>query len=225
MSSATGILGRKVGMTQVFDETGNRVGVTVLECGPCKVLQVKDGEKDGYHAIQLGFGAKKEKNTAKPLLGHFAKAASEPKRLIREIRLGKAPEDKLGDEVTVAIFEGIQKVDVTGASKGKGFAGTIKRYNFQRQRATHGNSKHHRALGSLGRHMSINKGVPKGKKMPGHMGDERVTVQGLKVVKVDAEHNLLLVQGAVPGCNGAFVTVRKSIQEKVREDKAKRPKF
>ncbi|MBE7462370.1 MAG: 50S ribosomal protein L3 [Planctomycetes bacterium] len=225
MSSATGILGRKVGMTQVFNEAGLRVGVTVLEVGPCKVLQVKDVENDGYYALQLGFGEKKEKNTSKPLQGHFAKAGAKPAPYVGEIRLAAAAEDKQGEEVTVSIFEGVQKVDVTGTSKGKGFAGTIKRYNFQRQRATHGNSKNHRTLGSLGRHMSINKGVPKGKKMPGHMGNAKVTVQGLKVVKIDPDNHLLLIEGAIPGPNGGFVVVNKSIQEKVRKDKEKRPKY
>lgn len=224
MSTATSILGRKVGMTQIFDEKGNRLGVTVIEAGPCKVLQVKTEESDGYFALQLGFGDKREKNTSLPLLGHFEKAKSGPKRFIREVRLLTAPEDKLGDEVTVGIFEGVKKVDVLGISKGKGFQGVVKRWHFKGLRQSHGTSKRHRSPGGLGRQMSINKGVPKGKKMAGHMGSENVTVQGLKLIKVDPENHLVLVQGAVPGANGSFVIVRRSIQEKVRADKEAKKK-
>lgn len=224
MSSATSILGRKVGMTQVFDDKGARIGVTVIEAGPCKVLQVKTTERDGYHALQLGFADKREKNTSMPLLGHFGKAGSTPKRFVREVRLPAAPEDKAGEDVTVGIFEGVSKVDVTGISKGKGFMGVVTRWHFHGLRASHGCSKRHRAPGGLGRHMSINKGVPKGKKMAGHMGQDQVTIQGLRIVKIDPENNILLVQGAVPGANGDFVVVRRSIQEKVRADKAARLK-
>ena len=224
MSKATSILGRKVGMTQIFDEKGNRLGVTVIEAGPCKVLQVKTAESDEYFALQLGFGDKREKNTSLPLLGHFEKAESGPKRFVREVRLLSAPENKLGDEVTVGILDGVKKVDVLGISKGKGFQGVMKRWNFKGLRQSHGTSKRHRSPGGLGRHMSINKGVPKGKKMAGHMGDEQVTVHGLKVVKVDPENNLVLVKGPVPGANGSFVIVRRSIQEKIRADKEAKKK-
>ena len=219
MSSATGILGRKVGMTQVWDESGNRVPVTIIEAGPCKVLQVKTPETYGYFALQLGFADGKEKNTSKPLLGHFEKASSPPKRLIREIRLAGAPEDKVGEDVTVKVLENIKFVDVTGTSKGKGFAGVLKRHHFHGLPASHGCSKRHRAPGGLGRQQSINKGVPKGKKMAGHMGSERVTIQALKVVRVDAENNLLLIKGAVPGANGSYVIVMKALLEKVIADK------
>ncbi|MCW8129094.1 MAG: 50S ribosomal protein L3 [Planctomycetota bacterium] len=219
MSSATGILGRKVGMTQVFDEKGLRIGVTVIEAGPCKVLQVKTPEKDGYAAVQLGFGDKREKNTSLPLIGHFEKAGSGPKRFVREIRLGAAPSDKPGDDVTVKVLEGVQKVDVSGVTKGKGFTGVVKRWNFRGLPASHGCSKRHRAPGGLGRHMSINKGVPKGKKMAGHLGTDNQTVLGLRLVKIDPENNVLLVKGAVPGANGSFVVVRTSLKEKVRLDK------
>lgn len=222
MSKPTGILGRKIGMTQVFDDQGNRVGVTVIEAGPCAVLQVKTVKKDGYDALQLGFADKREKNTTKPLVGHFAKANATPKRYVREVRLDGPAEAKVGDSVTVNVLEGVQKVDVIGLNKGKGFAGVMKRWNFRGFGASHGCSKRHRSPGSLGRHMSINKGVPKGKRMAGHLGQERITIQGLKLVKIDGEHNLLLVKGAVPGANGDLVIVRKSIQEKVREDKAKK---
>ncbi len=222
MSTSNTILGRKVGMTQIFDDSGNRVGVTVIQAGPCKVLQVKTEESDGYNAIQLGFGDKKAKNTSKPLLGHFAKTESDPKRYVREVRLPDAPEEKAGDEVKVDFLEGVQKVDVIGISKGKGYAGTIKRWNFSMQPASHGNSKNHRTAGGLGRQMSVNKGVPKGKKMTGHLGVERITVQGLKVVKFDTDNNLLLLKGSVPGPNGSYLMVRTSIKEKERLDKLKK---
>jgi len=219
MSAVTGILGRKVGMTQVFDEKGKREGVTVIEAGPCKVLQVKTAESDGYHAVQLGFADKREKNTTLPLLGHCEKAGSGPKRFIREIRFDAAVDSKLGDEITVKVLEGFKKVDVIGTSKGKGFQGGVKLWHFHGMPASHGCSKRHRSPGGLGRHMSINKGVPKGKKMAAHMGSERVTVQGLSIIKIDPEHNLLLVRGAVPGANGSFVLVRQSIQDLVRQHK------
>jgi large subunit ribosomal protein L3 len=224
MASATGILGRKVGMTQIFTEQGSRVPVTVIEAGPCKVLQVKSNQTDGYFALQLGFGEAKEKNTTKPLVGHFEKAGSTPKRFVREIRLAAAPEEKQGDEVKVAIFEKIKYVDVTGISKGKGFAGVMKRHGFHGMPASHGCSKRHRSPGGLGRANSINKGVPKGKSMAGHMGDVRVTIQALQVVKIDSENNLLLVRGAVPGANGTFVIVNKAIREKVIADAEKKRK-
>ena len=222
MSKPNGILGRKIGMTQVFDEQGNRICVTVIEAGPCTVLQVKTEESDGYHALQLGFADKREKNTSKPLVGHFAKANTAPKRYVREIRLDGPAELKIGEAVTVNVLDGVQKVDVIGLSKGKGFAGTMKRWNFKGSPASHGCSKRHRSPGALGRQMSVNKGVPKGKRMSGHLGQERITIQGLKLVKIDDEHNLLLVKGAVPGANGDFLIVCKSIQEKVREDKARK---
>ena len=222
MSSATGILGRKIGMTQVWTAAGLRVPVTVIQAGPCKVLQVKTPETDGYFALQLGFGAAKEKNTSSPLLGHFEKANSPPKRLVREIRLDAQPEDKIGDEVTVKVLENIKFVDVTGTSKGKGFAGVVKRHGFHGMGASHGTSKRHRSPGGLGRSYSISKGVPKGKRMAGHMGAERVTIQSLELIKVDADNNLLLVKGAVPGANGSFVIVNKGLREKVVADAAKK---
>ncbi|MGD0094830.1 MAG: 50S ribosomal protein L3 [Planctomycetota bacterium] len=224
MSSATGILGRKLGMTQVWSPAGLRVPVTVIQAGPCKVLQVKTPETDGYFALQLGFAEAKEKNTSNPLLGHFAKANSTPKRLVREIRLAAQPEDKVGDEVTVKVLENVRFVDVTGTSKGKGFAGVVKRHGFHGMGASHGTSKRHRSPGGLGRAYSIAKGVPKGKRMAGHMGAERVTIQSLELFKVDAENNLLLVKGAVPGANGSFVIVNKGLREKVVADAAKKAK-
>jgi large subunit ribosomal protein L3 len=224
MSSSTGILGRKVGMTQVWTEKGDRVPVTVIEAGPCKVLQVKTDKTDGYFALQLGFGDAKEKNTSKPLVGHFDKAGSAPKHFVREIRLAGAPEDAVGSDVTVKVFENIKFVDVTGISKGKGFQGVMKRHHFRGLPASHGCSKRHRAPGGLGRQNSINKGVPKGKRMAGHMGVDRVTIQALQVIKIDAENNLLLIKGAVPGPNGAYVMVNKAIVEKVLADSAAKKK-
>ena len=224
MSSSTGILGRKVGMTQVWTEKGDRVPVTVIEAGPCKVLQVKTDKTDGYFALQLGFGERKEKTTSKPLVGHFEKAGSTPRHFVREIRLSAAPTDTVGSDVTVSVFENIKYVDVTGTSKGKGFQGVMKRHNFHGLPASHGCSKRHRAPGGLGRQNSINKGVPKGKRMAGHMGFERVTIQALQLVKIDAENNLLLVKGAVPGPNGSYVMVHKAIVEKVLADSAAKKK-
>jgi large subunit ribosomal protein L3 len=224
MSSATGILGRKIGMTQVFTDKGERVPVTVIEAGPCKVLQVKTAKSDGYNALQLGFADGKEKNTSKPMLGHCEKANSAPKRFIREIRLPAEPADKQGDEVSVSIFEKTKYVDVTGISKGKGFQGVMKRHGFHGLPASHGCSKRHRAPGGLGRQNSINKGVPKGKSMAGHMGNERVTIQALRVERVDTANNILLVKGAVPGPNGGFVIVHTAIVEKVIADAAAKAK-
>jgi large subunit ribosomal protein L3 len=214
MSSATGILGRKIGMTQNFIEAGNRVPVTVIQCGPCKVLQVKSDQTDGYFALQLGFSDAKEKNTPKPMVGHCDKAGSGPKHFIREVRLNAAAEDKIGDEITVSVLEKIRYVDVTGICKGKGYQGVMKRHHFHGLPASHGCSKRHRSPGGLGRQYSINKGVPKGKRMPGHLGADLVTVPGLQVVRVDAANNLLLVKGAVPGANGTYLEISKAIREK-----------
>ncbi len=225
MSSTTGILGRKVGMTQVFNEQGNRVPVTVIECGPCKVLQVKNDQTDGYFAIQLGFSDAKEKNTSKPMVGHCDKAGSGPKHFIREVRLSKAAEDKVGDEITVSVLEKIRYVDVTGICKGKGYQGVMKRHHFHGLPASHGCSKRHRSPGGLGRQNSINKGVPKGKKMPGHLGNDLVTVPGLQVVRIDPANNILLVKGAVPGANGTYLEINTAIREKeISDAEAKRKK-
>jgi len=220
MTSSTGILGRKLGMTQVWNAKGERVPVTVIEAGPCKVLMVKTDKSDGYFALQLGFGEAKEKNTSKPMVGHFDKAGSTPRQYVREVRLLAAATDTVGSDVTVAMFENIKYVDVAGTSKGKGFQGVMKRHNFHGMPASHGCSKRHRAPGGLGRQNSINKGVPKGKRMAGHMGDERVTIQSLEVVKIDTENNLLLVKGAIPGANGGYVQVNKAIVEKRLADSA-----
>ncbi len=200
------ILGRKIGMTQVWDEDDNIVPVTVIQAGPCTVSQVKTEATDGYNAVQIGFGTRKAKHVNKPMAGHFAKAGVEPMRYLREVRVEAGEEYKPGDVVTVANFEDVKKVDVIGTSKGKGFQGRIKRWNQRRGPMSHG-SHFHRHPGSIGQ-CAYPARVIKGVKMAGHMGNERVTVKNLKVVRVDAEQNLILVKGAVPGGRNALVAVR-----------------
>ncbi len=208
---AKGILGKKIGMTQIFNEAGRLIPVTVVEAGPCMVVQIKTEDKEGYSAVQLGFAEKKAKRTNKPMQGHFAKAGVKPLRFLREIRISpeEADQYKVGEAVDVSLFEEGELVDVVGQAKGKGFAGTIKRYNFGRGPMAHG-SKYHRGVGSLGA-AGVGR-VFKGRKLPGRMGGQRVTIQGLEIVKVDPEKNLLLIKGAVPGCNGAFIQVKKSVK-------------
>nr|NNM90926.1 50S ribosomal protein L3 [Bacilli bacterium] len=204
-----GILGRKLGMTQVFTEDGNVVPVTVVEAGPCVVLQVKTVENDGYDSVQLGFADKKRPN--KPEAGHAAKANAVAKRYVREFRGPVDSELTLGAQVTAEVFAEGDVVDVIGVSKGKGTAGPIKRHNQSRGPMAHG-SKYHRGVGSLG---SINANrVFKGQTMAGRMGHERVTVQNLQVVRVDAQRNLLLVKGAIPGPKNSFVTVREAVKKR-----------
>ena len=200
------ILGRKLGMTQIFDEEDNVVPVTVIEAGPCVISQVKTVDKDGYNAVQLGFGDIAEKKLNKPEKGHFKQAKVEPKRYIREVRIDQTEEVKVGDTVSVENFQDVKVVDVTGTSKGKGFQGTIKRWNFNSGPTTHG-SRNQRRPGSIGQCAYPGR-VRKGLHMSGHMGDERVTVKNLAVVRVDAEQNLLLVKGAVPGSKNALVQIR-----------------
>lgn len=200
------ILGRKIGMTQVWNEKDEIVPVTVIQAGPCTVAQVKTDENDGYNAVQLGFGDIKERKVNKPYGGHFAKAGVEPVRYLREVRFDAGEEHSVGDTVTVAEFVEVKKVHVTGISKGKGFAGTIKRYGFRSGPSGHG-SHFHRAPGSIGQCASPSR-VFKGVRLPGHMGNERVTVRNLEVVRIDEEQNLLFVKGAVPGGKGAFLTIR-----------------
>lgn len=204
----TTILGRKLGMTQVWSEGDELVPVTVIEAGPCVVSQVKTVDKDGYAAAQLAFGDIKESKVTKPVAGHFAKAGVTPRRHIAEVRLDEGDEVKLGQELTVAMFEGVGSVHVTGTSKGKGFAGVMKRHNFRGGPGGHG-SHFHRATGSVGQASTPSR-IFKGSRMPGHMGDETVTVRNLDVVKVDPEQNLLLVKGAVPGAKGALLTIRSA---------------
>lgn len=206
---AKGILGRKLGMTQVFDERGHVVPVTVIEAGPCVVIQKKTPENDGYSAIQVGFGSMRESLANKPLRGHFQKAGVRPLRFLREFRVDNVESYEVGQEIKVDIFAPGEKVDVTGTSKGKGFAGGIKRHGFQRGPMKHG-SKYHRRPGSLAAKGPAR--VFKGRRLPGHMGVERVTVQNLEVVRVDPERNLLVLRGAVPGPRRSLVMIRSAVK-------------
>lgn len=208
-----GLIGRKRGMTRVFTEQGDSIPVTVIEVSPNRVTQVKTVETDGYSALQVTMGKKRNSLVNKPEAGHFSKAETEAGEGLWELRLeGEEGSDlQVGAELNVEQFEVGQKVDVTGTSKGKGFAGVIKRYNFAMQDATHGNSLAHRAPGSIGMCQTPGR-VFKGKKMAGHMGDEQVTTQNLEVVRVDAERNLLLIKGAVPGAKNGKVTVRLAVK-------------
>ena len=209
---AKAILGRKLGMTQIFTEEGQVVPVTVVESGNNVVIQNKTVENDGYNAVQIGFGAIKESKLNSPMKGHFAKAGVAPVKFIREMRLENASEYNVGDTIGVDIFSAGELVDVTGTSKGKGFAGGIKRHNFARGPMGHG-SKSHREPGSTGAMISGHGGrVLKGKKLPGHMGSEKVTVQRLTVVRVDADRNLLLIKGAIPGPKKGLVVVKSTVK-------------
>jgi large subunit ribosomal protein L3 len=239
-----GILGKKLGMTQLFQEDGTWIPVTVIQAGPCKVLQVKAkqaselpedrrsastnlGKKrgshqrprrdDGYYAVQLGFDDRNDKSASKPAIGHAKKAGTGAKWFVREIRVDAMPAQSEGDDVKVDAFEQIPFVDVTGWTKGRGWTGVIKRYGFQRQNATHGNSKATRKSGSLGRTFSTMKGLPKGKKMAGRHGTERYTVQNLRVVKVDGERNLMYIRGAIPGHRQGYLIVRDAIKKANRK--------
>lgn len=204
-----GLISKKIGMTRLFDESGNAIAVTVLQTGPCDVIQIKTKEKDGYSAVQLGFGDRKEKKTSKPQAGHFAKAKVGPKKILKEFRDFDLDESlKVGDTLTVDLFSVGEIAKVTGISKGKGFAGGVKRHNFRGGPRSHGQSDRHRAPGSLGQ-SSYPSRVFKGMRMAGRMGGERVTVKNIEVVKVDASNNILLVKGAVPGANNSIVLIRK----------------
>ena len=206
-----GIIGKKIGMTQIFDENGKVVPVTVVEAGPCVVSQKKTVENDGYAAVQIGFGDLKAHKVKKPMAGHFAKANVAPKRTLREFRFDDIDAYNVGDLVKADVFAAGDKVDVTGTSKGKGYAGVIKRWNFQRLKESHGSGPVARHGGSIGSCSDPSRVYP-GKKMAGHLGSERVTVQNLRVVKVDAENNLIAVKGAIPGPNGGIVVVRDSVK-------------
>jgi large subunit ribosomal protein L3 len=207
-----GVVGRKSGMTRVFTEDGVSVPVTVVEVAPNRVTQIKDLETDGYRAIQVTAGSRKASKVSKPEAGHFAKAGVAAGDLLCEFRLDGSDESfEVGSELTVSRFEQGQKVDVAATSKGKGFQGAVKRWNFRTQDATHGNSLSHRAPGSIGQCQTPGR-VFKGKKMAGHMGAERVTTHGLEVVRVDVERNLLLIKGAVPGAPGGEVVVRPTVK-------------
>jgi large subunit ribosomal protein L3 len=201
------LLGKKLGMTQVFDDAGNVVPVTVVAAGPCVVVGVRTAAKEGYASAQLGFEEVAEAKLAKPLRGVFGKRGLKPFRVIREVRLGADEQAEVGQSITAGVFAKGDRVDVVGVSKGKGFAGTIKRHNFGGQRDSHGVSLMHRAVGSIG--SSNIARVMRGKRMPGRLGGSRATVRGLRVVSVDPERNLLLIRGALPGPRGSLVVVRK----------------
>ncbi|GAA0790074.1 50S ribosomal protein L3 [Marinobacterium sediminicola] len=208
---SVGLIGRKAGMTRIFTEDGVSVPVTVIEMEPNRVTSIKTVENDGYAAVQVTTGSKKANRLSKPEAGHFAKAGVEAGRGLWEFRLNGDEEINVGDTLTVERFEAGQKIDVTGQSKGKGFQGGVKRWNFATQDATHGNSVSHRAPGSIGQCQTPGR-VFKGKKMAGHMGAERCTVQTLEVVRVDAERNLLIVKGAIPGATGGDVIVKPAVK-------------
>ena len=203
------ILGKKIGMTQIFDENGRVIPVTVVEAGPCTVVQVKTKDADGYEAIQLGFGEVKEKKLIKPTKGHFTKANVTPKKHLREFRLEEISYN-VGDEIKADIFTAGESVDVTGTSKGKGFQGVIKRHGQSRGPMGHG-SMYHRRPGSMGSTSTPGR-VYKGKNLPGHMGVETVTVQNLEIVKVDMDKNVILIKGSVPGNKGAILKIRNSVK-------------
>lgn len=207
-----GIIGKKMGMTQIFDEKGNVVPVTVIEAGPCVVTQKKTVENDGYAALQLGFGDVSAKHVNKPMKGHFDKSDVAPKKTLREFRLSDCDAFNVGDVLKADVFAAGDRVDVVGTSKGKGYAGAIKRWNFQRLKETHGTGPVARHAGSLGACSSPSR-VFKGMKGAGHLGCERVTVQNLDVVKVDAENNLIAVRGAVPGPRGGIVLLSDSVKK------------
>lgn len=206
------ILGKKIGMTQIF-ENEKLIPVTVIEAASNNVIQIKTTEKEGYEAILLGFDNKREKLVNKPEMGIFKKAGVSPKKFMKEFKVETASEYSLGQEITLDVFEGIEYVDITGMSKGKGTAGVMKRHNFGGNRATHGVSRNHRLGGSNAGGAASNSNVPKGKRMAGRLGNEQVTVQNLKVVKYDVENNLLLVKGAVPGPKNGYIVIRKSVKK------------
>lgn len=226
---AKGLLGRKVGMTQIFDDQGHAVPVTVIEAGPCRVLQVRTPERDGYRAVQLGFldkprrlasrsergqvaklDSKRSKRRSAAGVALVSKADCEPQRFVREIRDAEG-ELEVGAQVTVGVLEGVSRVDVTGTSKGRGFSGVMKRHNYKGQRASHGVKKVHRHPGSIGCSQFPGH-VPKGRRMAGQLGNAQITTRNLRVVRIDAQNNLLLVHGAIPGPNGSFVVIRSTNQ-------------
>ena len=207
-----GLIGKKIGMTQLFDENGKVIPVTVVEAGPCTVVQKKTIENDGYEAIQVGFGDVKVQRVNKPMAGHFKKADVAPKKVLKEFRLENIADVNVGDVLKADIFAAGDRVDVVGTSKGKGTAGVIKRWNFSRLKETHGTGPVHRHGGSLG--VIDPARIFKGKKMAGHLGAEKVTVQNLDIVKVDAENNLIAIKGAIPGPKNGIVVIADSVKSK-----------
>ncbi len=205
------LIGKKVGQTTFFEESGKATHVTVLEMGPCVVIQKKTRDKEGYNALQLGFAEKKEKHTTKALQGHFKKSGATPKRFLREVRVEESASFQVGQTLTVENFKDVAWVDVTGVSKGKGFQGVVRRHGFRGGRNSHG-SMFHRAPGGIGASSDPSRVYP-GSRMPGHMGTQQHTVLNLRVVKVDVENNLLFVKGAISGADGGLVTVRPSVKK------------
>lgn len=212
------ILGTKVGMTRIFESDGNAIPVTVIQAGPCAILQVKTKDTDGYEAVQLGFLDKKPQRCRRPEIGHARKSNQKPKRFVREIRLVEASDKQAGDVVTVGIFEELEvgHVDIVGTTIGKGFQGVMKRHNFAGQESSHGVERKHRSAGGIGGHgnLGLGRGVKKGKRMAGHMGHERVTSRNQKLVAVDKDRNLLLVKGGVPGPNGGYLVIAQAKAKK-----------
>ena len=207
-----GLIGKKIGMTQLFDENGKVIPVTVVEAGPCTVVQKETIENDGYEAIQVGFGDVKVQRVNKPMAGHFKKADVAPKKVLKEFRLENMADVNVGDVLKADIFAAGDRVDVVGTSKGKGTAGVIKRWNFSRLKETHGTGPVHRHGGSLG--VIDPARIFKGKKMAGHLGSEKVTVQNLDIVKVDVENNLIAIKGAIPGPKNGIVVIADSVKSK-----------
>lgn len=203
-----GVIGKKIGMTRIFDQEGQAIPVTVIQAGPCPVIQVKTEDRDGYSAVQVGFGEKRKKLVTLPLLGHFDKAKVEPKRILKEMRTDRAEKFKAGQELKVDMFSVGDKVRVTGLSKGLGFQGGVRRHKFRGGPKTHGQSDRLRAPGSIGS-SSYPSRVYKGQRMPGRMGGDKVTIKNLEVVGVDSERDLLLLKGAVPGKKNSYLTIRK----------------
>jgi len=206
------LLGKKIGMAQLFDANGSLVGVTVIEVGPCTVLQKKTPETDGYHAVQLGLGTRKDKNASKALIGHCKKANASPARFIREYRTQEPLPVNVGQAITVKEFQPGQYVDVIGTGKGKGFQGVVRRHKFAGGDLTHGAKGWHRRSGAIGQRLFPGR-VFKNMRMPGHMGDPKVTAQNLRVIQVREAENLLLIEGAVPGARGAFVVIRHALKK------------
>ena len=207
-----GILGKKVGMTQIFDESGTAIPVTVIEAGPCSIVQIKTADGDGYQAVQLGFGHRKERRVNLPERGHFKKADVETCRYLKEFRADSLDGLSVGSQIDVGIFSSGEYVDVAGTSKGRGFAGVVKRWGFKGGRASHGSEQDHRRPGSIGASAYPSR-VFKGKKMPGRLGGKRVTIQSLQVIQADTDRNLLIVKGAVPGPPNGLLMIKKSVKK------------
>ncbi|MBC8204494.1 50S ribosomal protein L3 [bacterium] len=201
-----GILGKKVGMTRIFSSDGTAVPVTVIEAGPCPVVMIKSESSDGYNSVQLGYGRRKEKHTTRPMQGHFKRAGVEPLKILREFRNFPTDEIKVGDSITIDIFNEGDKLDVVGLSKGRGFAGVMKRHGFHGHKASHGTHESFRGAGSIGQCASPSR-VFKGMKMAGHMGNSRIKIKNLPVVRLEKEKNLMMVKGSVPGPNGGYLII------------------